>query len=355
MLIPLRCDAPLYHGPWGTVGMIALCFLLHVTVGSSDAIESWLLEYGAWNPLQWVSSVLVHDGWLHLLGNMVFFWVFGLIVEGKVGWWRFLLILFSIAVVAGAIEQTIMLGAEGGSLGLSGVIFGLIAIAWLWAPENEVDVLVLMLPIIRHFDVKVRNLGLIYIGLEVLSAALDGFRMSTPMLHLLGALAGVPIGIVMLRQRWVDCEGWDWFSRRQQPVRPARKPTVRASTVVASVPPVATLDELVASGQLKQAMEAWRREPAASLPTLVRLAGKLVAAQQWEEAEAVASAVIQRDAAHANGRLLKAWILVNTNRPAAALEILNGVIAGNPTEAAKLEHIRRVAEERKASNPYELA
>jgi hypothetical protein len=41
-----------------------------------------------------------------------------------------------------------------------------------------------------------------------------GFRPSSALLHLLGLGAGLPVGIVMLRRGWVDCEGWDWFSRR---------------------------------------------------------------------------------------------------------------------------------------------
>ena len=72
MLIPLRHDAPLYHRPWGTVSIIVLCLFLHVTVGQSEILEDWILQYGSWNPLEWLSSVVVHAGWVHLLGNLIF-------------------------------------------------------------------------------------------------------------------------------------------------------------------------------------------------------------------------------------------------------------------------------------------
>ena len=263
MLIPLRCDAPLYHGPWGTIGVILLCLLLHVTVGASDAVEAWLLIYGEWNPVQWLTSVVVHEGWIHLAGNMVFFWVFGLIVEGKIGWLRFLGLLVAIALLSGCIEQTLMLGSDGASLGLSGVIFGLISVAWIWAPDNEVDVLLLLLPFIRHFDVRVRSLGLIYIALEVLGAMLNGFAMSTPVLHLLGAAAGLPIGIVMLKKGWVDCEGWDWFSRRGG----ATKPTPSRRPPTAAVPePPPDIDALLRSAGSAAAFAAWACRSAACAP-----------------------------------------------------------------------------------------
>ncbi|MEK7412097.1 MAG: rhomboid family intramembrane serine protease [Planctomycetota bacterium] len=356
MLIPLRCDAPLYHGPWGTIGVIACCIILHVTVGSSDAIVQWLLVFGDWNPIQWLSSVLVHAGWMHLIGNMIFFWVFGLIVEGKVGWWRFLLVVVAIALVSGAIEQTVMISSFGASLGLSGVIFGLIAVAWIWAPENEVDVLLFLFPFIKHFAVQVRTLGLLYLGLELLDAALHGFHMSTPMLHLLGVAAGIPVGVVMLRKHWVDCEGWDWFSRRERRgAKPTKPNAVRAPHVPAPMP-AADVDELLRSGQTAAAYAAWTRHPTSTSNIVAfRLTARLVDEQRWDDAGVVAKALLRADANHVPTRLIYAWILVQTGRPTSALEQLDGLDLQHGPDAGKLTHIRQEAERRKAENPYELA
>ena len=48
------------------------------------------------------------------------------------------------------------------------------------------------------------------------------------MLHSLGAFVGVPIGVVMLRKGWVDCEGWDLLSLRKNG-RPTRTPLRESS------------------------------------------------------------------------------------------------------------------------------
>ncbi len=57
---------------------------------------------------------------MHLVGNMFFLWGFGLVVEGKLGWWRFLLLYLTIGAIYSVIIQTSMLGAtEGGALGAS--------------------------------------------------------------------------------------------------------------------------------------------------------------------------------------------------------------------------------------------
>lgn len=72
---------------------------------------SLLLQYGngirSW---QWVTSIFMHAGIGHLVGNMIFLWSFGLIVEGKVGWKVFLAIYFLMGVGESGIEQIMMLG-----------------------------------------------------------------------------------------------------------------------------------------------------------------------------------------------------------------------------------------------------
>src|SRR5690606_34534428 len=109
-------------------------------------LESMLLQYGqGLKPWQWITSNFMHDGVLHLLGNMFILWGFGLVVEGKVGWLRFLAIYLGIGFVQCACEQTMMLMAEGGaSLGASAIAYGLIAIGLVWAPRNNMNCIFLL-------------------------------------------------------------------------------------------------------------------------------------------------------------------------------------------------------------------
>lgn len=88
MLIPLRTDAPLYHGPWATIALIVINVVVQIwaTATRYEHVDPYLVEYGVINPLQWFTSIFLHLGWMHLIGNMVFLWVFGQVVEGKIGW-----------------------------------------------------------------------------------------------------------------------------------------------------------------------------------------------------------------------------------------------------------------------------
>jgi membrane associated rhomboid family serine protease len=101
--------------------------------------EGLYLEYGnGLHPLQCLTSNFLHGGVLHLVGNMVFLWVFGVLIEGKTGWW-FGPLYLGIGILESAAEQAMMLGAVDveGSLGASSILYGLLAIAALWAAKER--------------------------------------------------------------------------------------------------------------------------------------------------------------------------------------------------------------------------
>ena len=106
MLIPINTDAPLYHFPYGTIALIVintLCFLLTGYAIDHDRLEPWMLEYGnGLNPLEWLTSMFAHGGFSHLIGNMFFLWGFGLVVEGKLGLRRFVMLYLGIGLLQSA-------------------------------------------------------------------------------------------------------------------------------------------------------------------------------------------------------------------------------------------------------------
>ena len=217
MILPVRCDAPLYHLPIATVGLIVtniLAFVLLIT-GQVDPIDGWILMYGqGMHPREWLLSIFTHGGFGHLLGNMFFLWTFGMVVEGKLGWWKFLATYLVIGVGESAIEQAIMLNTLGrpGSIGASAAVFGLMAMACVWAPMNDVKMFVLFGVYLFTFDATVVVLAAIYIGLDVTMAVILGSDAGGSLLHLMGVLLGGTLGAVMVKRKVVDCERWDIFT-----------------------------------------------------------------------------------------------------------------------------------------------
>ncbi|TWU35052.1 rhomboid family intramembrane serine protease [Novipirellula artificiosorum] len=217
MLFPYGTDAPLYYRPIATTTIIATNVAMFLSTGMGDFEPyRWLiLEFDRINPLQWITAAFMHASWMHLIGNMIFLWSFGILVEGKLGWRHFSLLYLVLCLADGAIGQIPMFLLYGysGALGASGVIFALIAIAMVWAPQNEMDCLFApYLFYIRSIEVPVLALGGFYLILQLIPLALWGFQPSSALFHLMGMAVGFPIAIWMLQRGWVDCEGWDLLS-----------------------------------------------------------------------------------------------------------------------------------------------
>lgn len=182
-------------------------------VGESGSFSrNLVLDYGqGLKPWQWFTSCFMHSGWLHLIENMIFLWCFGLVVEGKIGALYFVPLYIAIGATESGLEQTLMLFAkEGSSLGASSAIFGLMAIVMVWAPVNEFAVFILF---VRVFLVEVPHMmfGMIFVGLNILSIYMEGF-VSSGGLHMLGFMTALPLGLFLLKQGYVDCEGFDALS-----------------------------------------------------------------------------------------------------------------------------------------------
>ncbi len=217
IFLPTGTDAPLYHPPYATGGLILLnFFVFFAQLAAPEALDQYVLHYGSFNPITWITSIFMHGGWGHVIGNMIYLWTFGLVIEGKVGWWRYILIYLAIGVGGCGFEQVVTFWMSGASLGASGAIFGLIAMAMVWAPENEANILVAGIfffrPFVFNFQVSLSTLGFCMIGLEFLMASLFGFGMSSAVLHLIGAVPGFAVAYLMIKYRRVNCEGCDMIS-----------------------------------------------------------------------------------------------------------------------------------------------
>ncbi|MCE9547458.1 MAG: rhomboid family intramembrane serine protease, partial [Planctomycetia bacterium] len=224
---PFATDAPLYHWPIVTVLLIVLNTAIYFASGGYSAepgvnsrlAELLVLHFNHVNPLEWVTNNFMHADVVHLLGNMMFLWPFGLVVEGKLGWWKYLAVYLGIGAVYGAVMQLAMFASgtkEGAALGASAVLFGLLALCVVWAPKNELKVAyAFMLTLSVRcgvYDMSIMAFGGLYVAWQVVCFALAKFHVSSAALHLVGFAVGFPLGLAMLKLQWVDCEGWDLLS-----------------------------------------------------------------------------------------------------------------------------------------------
>ena len=127
-MIPLRDRNPTRRTPFVTWALIGACFVafaieLSITASSGDrALEAFFREWGAvpaeiTDALEagtylgqatfgMFTSMFLHGGWLHLLGNMLFLWIFGNNVEDRLGSIPFLL-FYLVGGIAAALTQVV--------------------------------------------------------------------------------------------------------------------------------------------------------------------------------------------------------------------------------------------------------
>ena len=164
MLLPLHDDNPLKHirYQYVTVGVIAACvgvFLYQLTLGPR-ADEIFVYGFGAIPAvflgdaqlppevarlpatLTLVSSMFLHGGFMHLLGNMLFLWVLGDNVEDALGHGRYVA-FYLIAGIAAALAHGLSDPASQlPMIGASGAISGVIGAYLVLHPKARIKVLI---------------------------------------------------------------------------------------------------------------------------------------------------------------------------------------------------------------------
>lgn len=160
-MIPLRDTNPRSTLPVITIVLIVtnvLVFLYQFSLGPLDGRQliytfgmvpariPMLLTGGdvslgqAFAPL--LSSVFLHGGWLHLIGNMWFLWIFGDNIEDRLGHFKYLLFYLTCGVGAGVIHAVVNLGSTIPAVGASGAISAVLGAYVVLFPHARITTLV---------------------------------------------------------------------------------------------------------------------------------------------------------------------------------------------------------------------
>jgi membrane associated rhomboid family serine protease len=135
--------------PAVTYCLIALNLLFFfVELSGGDAfITQWafvprrFLSNPAGDFLSLFTSMFMHAGWLHLLGNMLYLWIFGDNVEDRFGHLRFLIFYLLCGLAATFAQLAFSSGSNVPNLGASGAIAGVLGAYILLFPQGKVNVL----------------------------------------------------------------------------------------------------------------------------------------------------------------------------------------------------------------------
>ena len=378
-MFPYSCDALLYHQPIATGVLIAINVVAFIGYMSEkiNVENGWLLEYGTGlHPLQWLLSPFMHGDIEHLLGNMLFLWTFGLVTEGKLGWWRFLAVYLGIAVGQSAIEQAIfpLLAPDiEFTVGASAAIFGLMAMAVVWAPINQISVFVLFMFRAFTFEVGVGVFAALYVGLDLLFCFLLGQGAIGSATHLMGAAMGALAGVVLLKTGVVECEDNDLFSvlsgvygteRTKQRDEAATAAKVVERTTDQTLEMRRRFEAYLKIGQPQEALATLQRARHRKIPLetdrqdLLALIAGLQKEKLWAESAPVMAELLERFPEGSEGvRIKLAQVcLVELAKPGKALELIGPLdgAALSPQLAVARDKLRAVAQRKVGEGELEV-
>jgi membrane associated rhomboid family serine protease len=131
---------------YALIALNLLIFFLELT-GGDAFILSWSFIPGRFllNPagefITIFSAMFMHAGWIHLLGNMLYLWIFGDNVEDRVGHFKFLLFYLACGIAATFAQFILSASSNIPNLGASGAIAGVLGAYLLLFPRGKVMML----------------------------------------------------------------------------------------------------------------------------------------------------------------------------------------------------------------------
>ena len=220
-MIPIRDTAPCHSKPYVTWALMVICILIFLRmqfmsyeegygfiyrygmVPNRYADQDWGLANGL--PFDYfrsfVTNLFLHVGWLHLLFNMWFMWIFADNVEDRMGRTRFLAFYLVCGILATAMQWYFSPTLIIPVLGASGAIAGVLAAYYFLFPLERV--VVYFFPIVVHIP------AIAFLGLWVIfqlyhittTTFVEGVKMDSAWwAHLGGFIAGSVLYRFFLRK-----------------------------------------------------------------------------------------------------------------------------------------------------------
>lgn len=192
LLIPLRDSVRSSRFPIVTILLIAVNFYIfwQQLMLSEQALDQFIQHFGLipqqinrvllrggplTGLLPLVTAMFLHGGWLHLLGNMLYLWVFGDNIEDRMGRFRFLLFYLTVGVIGNLAHVWSDPGSQMPTIGASGAIAGILGAYFICYPQAKILTLIPIFIFITIQEIPAFFYLFFWFALQLIS----GFVVST--------------------------------------------------------------------------------------------------------------------------------------------------------------------------------
>jgi len=214
-MIPLRDVIPSRTTPYITVTIIALnavAWIFEIML-PHDALNEFLTIYGVvpayFSYPTLVTSMFLHGGWMHVIGNMWYLWIFGDNVEDRVGHGRFM-VFYLLCGIAAALGQVVVdPNSTLPTIGASGAIAGVMGAYFVLYPRSRVLTLIPLIVLMPIVEVPAIVLLGLWFLMQLFNAGTIAMTTSSRgggvafAAHVIGFVAGAG-GVFIFRKRQLD-------------------------------------------------------------------------------------------------------------------------------------------------------
>jgi membrane associated rhomboid family serine protease len=160
-MIPLRSTERVHAKTPVVIGLIAVNLLIFLYQVSLDqfALTQFVDRWGlipdtiSGNLQTLFTSMFLHGGWLHVLGNMLFLWVFGRNVEDLIGSGRFLIFYLCCGLAAAVLQVVTNPYSHLPTIGASGAIAGVMGAYLIKFPRARIGTLVFIVVFVTTIEI----------------------------------------------------------------------------------------------------------------------------------------------------------------------------------------------------------
>ena len=227
MLIPYHVDVPQDRRPlmnWAVIAVTIGMFFVTIEPLNDSVLEAiskdteWIPSYSfpdilvayGFRPIGMIGCILLHADIFHLLGNMLFLWIFGNAICAKVGN-KFYLPLYILLAFISSLLPAIFSTTPG--VGASGAINGLVGLYLVLFPLNEISCLFFIMLFFRPIG-KIITLSSFWIILYWLAFDIGGLVLTPEsgtgyLAHLGGFAGGFALGLIFLKTKLIKMESYE--------------------------------------------------------------------------------------------------------------------------------------------------
>lgn len=198
LLIPYRADVPMERPPVANIILVVVTSLISLCLWSSPLHQSGWVLLGD-SAFGWFGHMFCHGSWVHLIGNMLFLFVFGNAICAKVGNLGYVPVYLGLGLSA-AIAHAVFDGDP--AIGASGAVNGMVGFFLVLYPLNAISCFFLVHLRGGVFSVSAVWIVLLWFLFDVWGAAAGSGGVAY-WAHIGGFLAGVASGVVCLLTGWL--------------------------------------------------------------------------------------------------------------------------------------------------------